>query len=111
MIREMPLARGLVVAYCLLAIAFLMGLFLLFTEINPAYGVPNVVFGIFHPALQVVLALPWALAAFTPLLVLFAVLAWKNRTWSLAGRLHYSLFKEVLQVNPRAGQRYFSESY
>jgi len=90
--RDLPLARGLVVVYSLLAIVFVLGLVFLFTDINPAYGVPNVVFGIVPFALQVVLALPWALAVFTPLLVLCAVLAWTNRAWSLAGRLHYSLF-------------------
>jgi hypothetical protein len=34
----------------------------------------------------------WLIAAIlTPLLVMFAVLSWKNRNWGIASRIHYSL--------------------
>jgi CubicO group peptidase (beta-lactamase class C family) len=86
------IARGIVVAFSLLTIAFLAGMIYIFTDIDPAYGVPGIVFGIITPVMQFIFVLPRVLALLTLAMAVFAVLAWKKGYWTKGGRLHYSLF-------------------
>lgn len=90
--RGARLARLTAVSFSLLTLLYLLGTMLVFTDIDPAYGVPRIIFGIITPPLQFVFALPWILALLTPVMIGFAVLAWKNGYWTRGGRIHYSLF-------------------
>lgn len=45
-----------------------------------------------HHLFAVVLSIPLFIAALLPALCYFSALAWRRRFWSVAGRVHYSLF-------------------
>ncbi len=90
--RGAQIARGVVVAFSLLTLVYLLGLVYIFSDIDPAYGVPKIIFGIVTPAMHFVFALPWVLALLALAMVVFTVLAWKNSYWNRLGRLHCSLF-------------------
>ncbi|HEY6549067.1 MAG TPA: serine hydrolase, partial [Vicinamibacteria bacterium] len=45
-----------------------------------------------HPLFAAALTIPLLVAALLPALGYFAALAWSRRFWSVAGRVHYSLF-------------------
>lgn len=42
------------------------------------------------PLMNALLAIPILTTVMTPGLAILALLAWKNRWWSLSGRLHYT---------------------
>lgn len=86
------LARRVAVAFSLASLVFLVGMVIIFSDIDPAYGVPNIIFGIITPGMYLVFAMPWLMILLVIGLVLFAVMAWKNKYWTKAGRIHYSLF-------------------
>jgi hypothetical protein len=78
------LARWLAGGVSALSMLFLIGLLTILS--NPTvfnWGVP--------PIMTVFLAIALLAAVLTIGLVIFTVLAWKNKYWSLAGRLHYTL--------------------
>lgn len=61
-----------------------------FMNINPAFGVPNLFFGM--PAgFDSLMKVPWVLAALAVLMLVFAVLAWVKRYWTSRARLGYTL--------------------
>ena len=64
-------------------LGFLLGIWYAFTHVDFAYGVPGWVVAL--------LVVPNVLVGLTPALVVLAVLAWRRRWWSVAGRLQYSL--------------------
>jgi hypothetical protein len=69
---------------CALYFACLSVLFILLLNQNAlAYGVP--------PLMVAALAVGLLTAVLTPGLAVFTGLAWKERYWSLAGRVHYTL--------------------
>ncbi len=79
-------ARRLAGLMSLLNLAFVFGLIAAIYGLKPgafAGGPPPVVMAIF--------VLPLLAAALAVVVSLLAFAAWKNRYWSLAGRLHYSL--------------------
>jgi hypothetical protein len=80
-------------AGALFGLAFLLtlGSFVsIFSNILPAYGVPEVFF-LSNSAFGVLSMLPWLAAAAWLLMLVFAVRAWLVGYWSLSGRLHYTL--------------------
>lgn len=85
------LARIVAVALSLLTIGFLAGLGYVLSDIDPAYGIPNIVLGLVTPLTRLVFALPWAILLMGIATILFAILAWVSRYWSLLVRVHYSL--------------------
>jgi len=90
--RGAKIARGLAVAFSLLTLTYIMGILIIFSDIDPAYGVPNIIFGIVPPGMNFILVLPWILAPLTLFLAVFTGLAWKNGYWTRFARIHYSLF-------------------
>ncbi len=84
-------ARRTAVGLMTVTLAFFVGMAYVFTDIDPAFGVPNIIFGIISPVAHVVFALPWLMVPLTLVLVGFSVLAWRYRYWNLLARLHYSL--------------------
>lgn len=85
-------ARLAAVVFSLVTLGFLLGMLAIFSDIDPAYGVPNIIFGVIPPGLHIVFLFPWILVPLSGGMVLFTVLAWKNGYWTFGGRLHYSLF-------------------
>ena len=84
-------ARRSAVGLMIVTLAFFLGMVYVFTDIDPAFGVPNVIFGIISPVAHVVFALPWLMVPLALILVGFSLLAWRNRYWNVPARVHYSL--------------------
>ncbi len=82
-------ARWLSAITSLLCLGFLVGLVLIVLQTaqdNPlllGFGVPGKASPLF--------VLPWFFTLGTIVLVVFTAIAWKDRWWSLTGRIHYSL--------------------
>ncbi len=82
-------ARWLSAITSLLCLGFLLGLVLIIRQTaqdNPlllGFGVPGKVSSLF--------VLPWLAILGTIVLVVFTAIAWKNRWWSMTGRVYYSL--------------------
>ncbi len=74
----------------LLTLFFIVGFLGILSDVNPAFGVPQIFFGeaegidwsMFLPLLAVIAC---------GLMVLFNLLAWLKKYWTICGRLHYSL--------------------
>lgn len=82
-------ARWLSTITSLLCLGFLLGLVLIVLQTaqdNPlllGFGVPGTASSLF--------VLPWFFIPGSIVLVVFTAIAWKNRWWSLTGRIHFSL--------------------
>ncbi len=87
----LSLPRVLAVLYGLVTLAFFAGMVRILTDIEPAYGVPNLIFGEIAPVMELVFYLPLISVVLGAFVVLSAVVAWVGRFWSLLGRLHYTL--------------------
>ncbi|MFN3331625.1 MAG: serine hydrolase [Caldilinea sp.] len=87
--RLAVVARWSAALFGALLVAILAMLVGIVGDIHPDYGVPRIFFGA-PPALTVLLALPFGLAALALAMMVFAVIAWLKRFWSWFGRLHYS---------------------
>jgi hypothetical protein len=75
---------GFALAYLILVITFVA----LISDINPAYGVPDVYFAT-TAEFKTLLALPVLIGIFGLLMLPFAVIAWIHRFWTLSARLSY----------------------
>ena len=84
-------ARLIFLAYALTTIIFLFGLVSVFTSINPAYGVPDIMLNITGPIFYVILSLPYLIAVLSIAMLVFTPLAWIRKYWTIPARLHYSL--------------------
>lgn len=89
--RDPWLPRMLVADYGLITFAFFAGMGYLLTDIDPAYGVPNLIFGEIPRIMELVFYLPLVSVVFGVFVALSAVAAWINGYWSLLGRLHYTV--------------------
>jgi CubicO group peptidase (beta-lactamase class C family) len=78
-------ARWLAGAVCVLQLLFSAGLVVVMGNfVDIIYGVP--------PLLRVILCFPLLATALSPGLLFFAVMAWRDETWSSPGRTYYTLF-------------------
>ena len=85
-------ARLVVIVFALITIFFFTGLINIFTNINPAYGVPNIFFNIYNEVFfNLLLTLPYLMAVLTVVMLVFTVLTWWKKFWTVGRRLHYSL--------------------
>ncbi len=66
-----------------LSLAFLIGFIALFTNPETALGLP--------PWAQYLFLLPWIIAVLMISMVVFTILAWMRRYFSIPGRIHYTL--------------------
>jgi len=91
------LARWVGIVMGLLNVIFAISTVVLFSQVaTQPFGIP--------PALSVVMSIPVVTAILTLAMVVFSVLAWKDRYWLLGGRLFYTLatlagLVFILQVN------------
>ncbi|MFN8492737.1 MAG: serine hydrolase domain-containing protein [Caldilineaceae bacterium] len=67
----------------LLSLAFLIGFIILFSNPQTALGLPAWA--------QILFALPWGIAVLAIFMLLFMLVAWARRYWSIPGRIHYTL--------------------
>ena len=65
------------------SIFFLVAFIVLFSNPKLAFGLP--------PWIDYLMFLPWVIALLTLALLRFTLLIWRQRTWSLPGRIHYTL--------------------
>jgi hypothetical protein len=77
-------------AYLSLVIAFLA----LMSDINPAYGVPDIYFAT-AAEFRTLLALPLLIGILGLLMLPLAIIAWINRFWILSARLSYTFLTLV----------------
>ncbi|UCH60367.1 MAG: beta-lactamase family protein [Anaerolineales bacterium] len=84
------LARWAAALFGLLWLAILLGITSLFINILPGFGVPRIIFEN-PPLLSFLLALSYVLGGLALAILVFAVLAWVRRYWSLGGRIFYSI--------------------
>ena len=89
--RASRLTAGL---FGLTFIIFLLGFVLTFTDINPAFGVPDVYFGN-SAALESLLTLPVLMLIFGLIMLVFSVLAWIKKYWTPVTRIYYNLITLV----------------
>jgi CubicO group peptidase (beta-lactamase class C family) len=90
-VRFSRIARGTAFTACVLALWFEASLALTELRLGPFadfYGLPA--------SIRSLLGVMPLLMVSTLVLVVFAVIVWRNRFWSLAGRLHYSLIPAAL---------------
>ena len=88
--RPARLARWAAALFGLLWLVVLLGITSIFIDILPAFGVPRIVFETV-PLLNILLSLSYGLAGLALAIMVFAVLAWVWRYWSLGGRIFYTL--------------------
>lgn len=84
------LARWVAALFGLLWLVVLLGITSLFIDILPGFGVPRLIFET-PPLLTFLLAVSYVLVGLALAILVFAVLAWVRRYWSLSGRIFYSL--------------------
>ncbi len=84
------LARWAAALFGLLLLVCLLGFAAIFANILPGFGVPRIWFGT-PPLLSILIALSYVLGVLALAMLVFAVLAWVRRYWSLGGRIFYTL--------------------
>jgi len=84
------LAHWAAALFGLLLLLSMLGFTSFFMDILPGFGVPKLYFET-PPVLNFLLALSYVLAGLALAILVFAVLAWLRRYWSLGGRIFYSL--------------------
>jgi hypothetical protein len=81
-------ARWLAGSVCVLQLFFMAGLMVVMGNfVDIIYGVP--------PLLRVILFFPLLVTTLTPGLLFFAVMAWRDDTWSIQSRTYYTLLTLV----------------
>ncbi len=92
--RRIPLgarlARIAAALFMLVFVIYLIGFLGTVANVDPAYGVPALFFGT-PPGFDFIVSLALVLAVLAILVLPFVFLAWKNRYWTVAGRLYYTL--------------------
>jgi len=84
------LARGTGALFGLLFAVFFAGLYSLLSAVDPVYGYPILLLE--KPlTFNILMALPYVLAALGLLMLAFTLLSWFRRYWTLFARLHYTL--------------------
>lgn len=78
------LARWLAGSLSVLNLLFLIGFTILMSDLN------NLIYGV-HPTMKALMVIPLLTTALAVGLVLFTVLAWKNRYWGVVGHVYYTL--------------------
>lgn len=84
------LARFSGITFIVLLLVFLIGLVMVLSQTDPAFGVPLFLLGT-PTALPFVLFIPFLVAIAGIVLLIFAVIAWRNKFWNLARRIHFTL--------------------
>jgi len=77
--------------YGLLSLGFVIGT-VLTGQFDPVYGLPTVSFGVVPAWTPVLEMLPLLMAVVGAVLLVFTMLAWRQRYWSTMGRVHYTLY-------------------
>jgi CubicO group peptidase (beta-lactamase class C family) len=85
------LARWTAALFGMALLLFLVGFLVVFSDIDPALGVPTVFFADPGTLPMLLVILPLVLVALGALMVVFAAAAWRKRWWSAGGRACYSL--------------------
>ena len=84
------IGRFMAVLFGVGLIVFLVGFAGIFSNINPAYGVPNIFFSN-PPALNGIMQIPKVLAVLSVVMLIFSVFAWIFKYWSKKARVYYHL--------------------
>jgi CubicO group peptidase (beta-lactamase class C family) len=84
------LAHWAAALFGLLWLVVLLGMTSIFTDILPGFGFPSIVFET-PPILNFLMSISYLLGGLALAMLVFAVLAWVRRYWSLGGRIFYTL--------------------
>ena len=82
----------LMVLTSLSIIIFFTGVLIIFGSINPAYGMPDIIFSDFGTFEEVIFVLPYLITGLIALVFIFTLGSWLKKTYSLYRRLSYSLY-------------------
>jgi CubicO group peptidase (beta-lactamase class C family) len=92
--RPAWLARWAAALFGILWLVILLGIMSIFIDILPVFGSPRIIFETV-PLLNILLSLSYVLGGLALAILVFAVLAWVRRYWSLGGRIFYSMLALV----------------
>jgi hypothetical protein len=74
----------------LIFLYFMINFGIIFADIHPAFGVPRIIFG-FPANSEMLFLMPTLMAIFSLLMLVFSVIAWIKRLWTLKARLFFSI--------------------
>ncbi|RPI82381.1 MAG: class A beta-lactamase-related serine hydrolase [Chloroflexi bacterium] len=83
-------ARWLGFLASLVGLVFIIWFILIMLDVHPAYGVPNIFFQN-PPGFNILIILPMILAVLSLGMLIFLVIAWVRKYWSVSGRIFYTL--------------------
>ncbi len=92
--RSLRLFRFFASLFGMVLFVFLIGLVFVFSDINPAYGVPNIYFGI-PAAFNILLSLPIVMLILVVIMCGLASLFWIKKIGTISVRLGYTLLTLV----------------
>jgi hypothetical protein len=93
--RWLPLlAKLAAAAFGVLLLVLLLNIATVFSDVDPAYGLPRIVFGDIG-GLTALIQLPRILAGLAALMAVFSLAAWIRPFWGAGGRIAYSLLAIV----------------
>jgi len=84
------LARWAAALFGLLWLGILLGITSIFTDILPGFGFPRIIFET-PPILNFLMSISYLVGGLALAMLVFAMLAWVRRYWSLGGRIFYTL--------------------
>lgn len=91
-------ARGAASLFGAIVLLFLGGVLIATDDIDPALGVPTSFFGIEPTWASALAAAPPLLLVLAGLMVIFTVVAWVWRFWSVGARVHYTVLTMAAAV-------------
>ena len=85
-------ARYVGFGFALLILIMMIGLVSVFARVDPAFGVPEIMFGEVPQFFDFLIYIPIVLAVLTAAMVVFVVLSWWRQYWTVGSSLYYTLF-------------------
>ncbi len=79
-------------AFGIFTLIMVIGFVALFGNVDPAFGVPEIMFGEAPAVLDLLLYIPVVLAVLAVAMFVFFVLSWWQDYWSVGTRIYYGLF-------------------
>ena len=89
---EARVASLIMVLTSITVIVFVVGMIGVFTSIDPAYGVPDIMFNIISTPAYMLFYLPYLIAGLIAAAIIFALQSWWKKYWSLYRRISYSIY-------------------
>lgn len=89
---EANAARFVAYGFAILTLVMIFGFLAIFGNVDPAYGVPEIMFGETPQFLEILLYIPLVLAVLAVAMLVFSVLSWWRQYWTVGSSLYYTIF-------------------